>query len=232
MSATTLPRLIAGDETLPQSMRLDFNTLTTGMVVGVIAVKGVWSLVKITYKAVTEGSGGVLGELTPGRTMTAISVVLDIVGTISAMPNDPGLPGLKLRRWISYLTLLRASTNGLGLIVGENPMMEKVALCIDLVTCLTNFGLYSAVYYYEYDESWKDKDDETTTLCVIGNGLNALAGIGSFAANLGKLTDPPLTAVGVAVMAVGTYGLMAMEGFMFERTYDKKQQVRNIAPAI
>lgn len=127
--------------------------------------------------------------------MQTISIILDIAGTIAAMPSEPGIPGFKLRQRISCLNLLRGATNGLGLIV-TNPTMEKVNLCVELVFTLANFGVSQAVYYYEYDEKWADEDNETITLYVIGNGLNALAGIGSFTANMSMLKAPYTNAIG------------------------------------
>jgi len=229
MNGKLLGQILSGSEEVPKATKVDFNTMTAGIMIGVVAVKGVFGLIRLSYKAITQGADAALGALSPGKTMTAISCVLDIAGAIAAMPGDPKLPAPHLRLWITYLSLFRASVNGIGLVVPTNDIFDKMNACVDLVVTLANFGLYQAVYYYELEEKWTDKDAETTTLSIVGNTLNAVAGIGSFTANMGKLHAPHMTAVGVAVMTVGTYGLMVMEGFMFERQYSKSKETRMIA---
>ena len=232
MSSDLLGKLLSSDKSVSTQTKVDWNTFTAGMALGVVSIKGVFGLITLAYKSVTGGADAALATFSPGKTMKVIGIGLDILGIVNALPGDESLPAPSLRKWIAALSLIRASTNALSIIIPENPIMEKVEICVDLVVTLANFGLYQAVYYYEFEESWADKDAETTKLCVVGNVLNAVAGIGSFAANMGKIQAPHMTAIGVVVMTTGTYGLMAMEGFMFERQYEKSKPTRMIAPSV
>jgi hypothetical protein len=231
MNAKLLRQLVTGSNDVPAATKVDFNTLTAGTMVGVVAVKGVFGLIELAYKSVTGGADAALGTFSPGKTIKTISLVLDIVGIIAAMPGDTRLPAPHLRQWIAYLSFFRASVNGIGLVVPTNEVVEKISACVDLAVTLANFGLYQAVYYHELTEEWKDKDSKTTELCVVNNTLNAIAGIGSFTANMGKLEAPYMTAIGVVVMTAGKYGLVAMEGFVFENQYKKTKKTNLVAPS-
>jgi hypothetical protein len=230
MNGKLLRQLITGSNEVPAATKVDFNTFTAGTMVAVVVVKDVFGLIQLAYKS-ADGADAALGTFSPGKSITAISLVLDVVGAIAAMPGDPRLPAPHLRQWITYLSLFRASVNGIGLVVQTNEVIEKISACVDFAVTLANFGLYQAVYYYELKEEWADKDDITTNLCVVNNTLNAIAGIGSFTANMGKLEQPEMTAIGVVVMTVGKYGLTAMEGFMFERQYEKNKETRLVTPS-
>lgn len=59
---------------------------------------------------------------------------------------------------------------------------------------------------------------------------NAILGIGSFTAPMGKLEQPEMTAVEVVVMAAGKYGLTIMEGVVFEEQYRKEKAARLPTP--
>jgi hypothetical protein len=129
--------------------------------------------------------------------MALLSLSIDIIGTVHAMPTDSKVPGYELRKWISYLTLFRAGTNVLVSVTSVGgKTAEKALLVSDVLVTLVNFGLYQAVYYAEGQatvQQWPEKDDPSTIMGISGNTLNTIAGVGWFTTMMFKLEQPEIT---------------------------------------
>jgi len=105
---------------------------------------------------------------------------------------------------------------------------EKVVLGLDLLTVLANFGLSIAIAVAEHkaSDTWKDYDEDATNTGIISAGLNAVAGISYVTAFLLKEANPPISAVGAAIM-IGTMGGAAvLQGAVFKMQYDELRSPR------
>jgi hypothetical protein len=197
IDAKLLGRIITDDPTLDRAVKINFSTLSTGIMVSVVVVKSVVNLIRLIASAASDGSGGVIEFLTPSKTMALLSLSIDIIGTVHAMPTDSKVPGYELRKWISYLTLFRAGTNVLVSVTSVGgKTAEKALLVSDVLVTLVNFGLYQAVYYAEGQatvQQWPEKDDPSTIMGISGNTLNTIAGVGWFTTMMFKLEQPEIT---------------------------------------
>ena len=87
MSSDLLGKLLAGDESVALQTKVDWNTFTAGMALGVVSIKGVFGLITLAYKAVTEGADAALGTFSPGKTMKVISIGLNVLGIINPVEH-------------------------------------------------------------------------------------------------------------------------------------------------
>jgi hypothetical protein len=205
IDAKLLGRIITDDPTLDRAVKINFSTLSTGIMVSVVVVKSVVNLIRLIASAASDGSGGVIEFLTPSKTMALLSLSIDIIGTVHAMPTNSKVPGYELRKWISYLTLFRAGTNLLVSVTSVGgKTAEKALLVSDVLVTLVNFGLYQAVYYAEGQatvQQWPEKDDPGTIMGISGNTLNTIAGVGWFTTMMFKLEQPEITVPTLPLLA-------------------------------
>jgi hypothetical protein len=189
-----LGRILEDDPTLDRSVKVNFATLSAGILVSITVVKAVMGLIRVVYAAIDEGTAGATAYLTPGKAIKMLGLAIDIVGTVHAMPTDSTAPGFEIRKWIAYLTIFKASTKALGTVTsigGEKA--EKAILVVEILVGLVNFGMYEAVYYYEGQatvQTWSEKDNTRTGMNIANNTLNTVAGIGWFTTMMFKVSQP------------------------------------------
>ena len=92
---------------------------------------------------------------------------------------------------------------------------------------LANLGLWIAVFDAEKKAAatWNDYDEETCHTSLVTNGLNAVAGVAYFTAFFFKHANPPVSAVGAAIMVGTVGGSAALEGIIFKHQYDLQKHV-------
>lgn len=216
-------------------MILDFNTLTAGITVSGIMVSTITNTIKLIYKSVSGGVAEASAVFKgPGGFLEIFGIVVDMVGTLHAMPTDPDLPGLQYRKWVAYISLIRGSAHLVHLFAGGGEAAEKALLVFDVLSALTNFGLQQATYAAEIDQGskWKDWDNDDNTMGTVSSGLNAIAAIGYFGAFLTGAEQPEVAAVGLVILEAGTVGLAVMEGVRFKKAYDKRAKTRLLPPSV
>lgn len=107
---------------------------------------------------------------------------------------------------------------------------EKALLVLDIVSTLTQFGLYMAVFDAEYEAvGWNDYDEDKTTVSVSECVLNTVSGIGYSTAAFFKMEQPEVSGVGLVVMQVGLVGLTAVQAAKFRVQWNKKRRTRFVA---
>jgi hypothetical protein len=101
--------------------------------------------------------------------------------------------------------------------------LEIPILVLDLLTVLANFGLSIAVGVAEHKAAltWKDYNEGDTNIAITSASLNAVAGVGYFTAFMFKTANPPVGAVGAAVMIGTMGGALVLKGAIFESKYNK-----------
>jgi hypothetical protein len=214
-----------GQAASPQ-MILDFNLLTGGVVVSGVLVKTITDLLKFGYAAVTGGIEDATAVFKgPGGFLEALSLIIDMIGTLHAMPSNPNLPGLEYRKWVARICLLRGATHLLHLFAGGGKGAAKALLVFDMISALVNFGLQQATSVAEAKagSTWKDYDDATTIVGSASSGLNAIAATGYFAAFMAGAENPEVAAVGLVILEAGTIGLAVTQGISYKRAYDRKK---------
>jgi len=214
-----------GQAASPQ-MILDFNLLTGGIVVSGVMVSTIKNLLKFAYSAITgEVEDAVTVFKGPGGFLEVLSIIIDMIGTLHAMPTNPDLPGLKYRQWVARICLIRGATHLLHLFAGGGEDAEKALLVFDFISALVNFGLQQATSIAEANagKTWQDYDDETTIVGSISSGLNAVAATGYFAAFMVKSEQPEVAAVGLVILEAGTIGVAVTQGLSYKRAYDRKK---------
>ncbi len=74
---------------------------------------------------------------------------------------------------------------------------------------------------HKASSAWKDYDEADTNIAITSASLNAVAGVGYFTAFMFKTSNPPVGAVGAAVM-IGTMGAATvLKGAVFDNHYQK-----------
>jgi len=160
--------------------------------------------------------------------MEVFGMVIDAFAIYSnlANPPDDDAPGANLRNLALYIKCFHLAANGIYMIAQkmgyENPVADQVMLCIDLLSTLANFGIYSAVYIEELDaRSWKGYNEELTLVKGADNFLEALAGIGYFTSFTFKEKAPQVTVVGLGCMQVKSVGAIVVKGINLRMEYSK-----------
>jgi hypothetical protein len=230
LNGKMLGQIILGPSTDGQAaspqMILDFNLLTGGVVVSGVMVSTIVNLLKFGYAAITGGVEDAVDVFKgPGGFLEALSIIIDMIGTLHAMPSNPDLPGLEYRKWVARICLIRGATHLLHLFAGGGVAAEKALLVFDLVSALVNFGLQQATSAAEAQagSTWQDYDNETTIVGSVSSGLNAVAATGYFAAFMAKAEVPEVAAVGLVILEAGTIGLVVTQGLSYKRAYDRKK---------
>lgn len=103
MDSQLLGRLLSGDGALDSKVKSDFAILKAEITVGITLTTGVFTVLKLLYKAFT---GGVSASLEAQKTgpsgfFDIFGIVVDMVCTIIALPDSDDLPGADLRHWVS-----------------------------------------------------------------------------------------------------------------------------------
>lgn len=251
LDANLLNALVFGDspgsvEVTPQ-MQLDFNTLTTSFAVSATLVSTVVNLIKFLLALADEGTAGAFKTITKSRFMEYLSIIIDMVTAIGAIPSDPSIPGFEERNWvampfshvviiieknrqlitlqISYLSLIRGGSHILASFVPaeSDTAKEKVLLVLDLAVTLVNFGLYQAVSAAEIEaaSTWPDYDLNSTVVGIEGSVLNAVSGVGYFVAFMFK-ENIEVSGIGLAILEGATVALAAVDGIKWKIEYDRK----------
>ena len=214
---------------LSKQSQKDFNTMMLGCGCGAAVIALIVKNIKFLYKTATGGGLVVgVGSLSPSAIMELFGMVIDGIAIFEELSNPPeaGAPGAGLRKAALYVKCFRLACNGIYMVAQklgmENPVADQVMLCIDVLTVLTNFGLYSAVYIQELDDpKWKDYDEELTLANGADNFLEAIAGIGYFVSFTFKDKEPNMTLVGLGCMQVAGYGAIVTKGVHFGLQYKK-----------
>lgn len=189
-----LGRILEDDPTLDRSVKVNFATLSAGILVSITIVKAVIGLIRIIYAAVNEGTAGVVEFLTPSKAIKLLGLSIEIMGVVHSLPTDSTLPGFEIRKWIGYLTIFKASTKALTTITSiGGDKAEKAVLVAEILVALVNFGMYEAVYFKEGQatvQTWAEKDDDKTIMNIANNTLNTIAGVGWFTTMMFKISQP------------------------------------------
>ncbi|KAL2002673.1 hypothetical protein VTN02DRAFT_6208 [Thermoascus thermophilus] len=229
LDANLLSALVFGDspgsvEVTPQ-MQLDFNTLTTSFAVSATLVSTVVDLIKFLLALADEGTAGAFKTITKSRFMEYLSIIIDMVTAIGAIPSNPSIPGFEERNWISYLSLIRGGSHILASFVPAkaDTAKEKALLVLDLAVTLVNFGLYQAVGAAEIGaaSTWPDYDLDSTVVGIEGSVLNAVSGVGYFVAFMFK-ENIEVSGVGLAVLEGAAVALAAVDAIKWKIDYDRK----------
>jgi hypothetical protein len=115
---------------------------------------------------------------------------------------------------------------------GGGEAADKALIVFDIITSLTQFGLYMAVFEAEYEAlDWTDYSEAKTTVSVTECVLNTVSGIGYSTAAFFKMQQPQVSGVGLIVMQVGLVGLTIVEAAKFKTQYEEKKRTRFVAPS-
>ena len=115
---------------------------------------------------------------------------------------------------------------------GGGEIAEKALIIMGVVSSLTQFGLYMAVFDAEYKAvQWEDYDSDRTTVSVTECTLNLLSGIGYSTAAYFKMQQPHISGLGLVVMQAGLIGLTALEAAKFKVQWNQRKRTIFIAPA-
>ena len=128
---------------------------------------------------------------------------------------------------ISYIFCARGVYHTIFYFVKSNDLANRAVLCLDLLTVLANLGLSIAVFDAEKKAAatWNDYDEETCHTSLVTNGLNAVAGVAYFTAFFFKHANPPVSAIGAAIMVGTVGGSAALEGIIFKHRYDLQKHI-------
>lgn len=207
----------------PMTLKRDMAVVVLGSVCGVAVLKVLFSNLKLIHTAVKKG---IPTAIESNKVIEMISMALDGFGIISDLisPPDDDAPGADLRRAATCVKTFRLALNALHMLAGklgmDNPLADKIKASIDLLTVLANCGLYTAVYVKEIAATgWKGQDKEMTAAAVSDTLLETAAGAGYFTAYMFHDNLPPVAAVGLAVMVVGSVGGVVTKGVEFKLKY-------------
>lgn len=170
-------------------------------------------------------------------------------GCIASLPTERSLPGGEYRNWVSHglvakpfqqlnksqisaISFYRGCCNLVVFMSGGSEAAEKALIVFDIVSTLTQFGLYMAVFDAELKaQDWADYDVDKTTVSITECVLNTVSGIGYSAAAFFRLEQPEISAVGLVAMQAGLVGLTVVEAAKFKVQWEQKKRTRFVAPA-
>ncbi|QGI67640.1 hypothetical protein CEK26_011593 [Fusarium fujikuroi] len=232
MDAKLIEGLIEG-KGVPDSTKTDWTIFCGEVVVGITLTSGAVSLIKLLYKSATQGLDDVLDELDegPSSLFDVFGIVVDIIGSLMAIPEQNDMPRAAYRNAISAISCFRGFYHTFAFFVKGKSSVEKVVLVLDLLTVFANLGLSIAVGVEETKaaDSWEGYDKDATETGFITSGLNTLAGVAYFTAFFFK-TNPGISSASAAVM-VGTVAAgAALEGMVFKLQYDKSRKIALPSP--
>lgn len=207
----------------------DVTTLILGCGCGAALISVFHKNIKVAWKTVTGGVSVGVGAMSPSAIMEVFGMAIDafsLFKDILVEPVDADTPGKDLIDIATAIKCFRLAANALYMLATklgmDNPVAEQVVLCIDLITALINFSLYSAVYAKQLDAtSWKDHDEEILITASADNFLETLSTIGYFTAASLKEKAPPVALVGMACFQVAALGGVATKGVSFSSEYKK-----------
>lgn len=104
MDSQLLGKLVEGDQTLDNQVRSDFAIFKAEVVVGLTLSTAVFSVLKLLYKSFSGGVDALLEaqQSGPSGFFDIFGIVVDVIGTIVALPESDDLPGANLRHWVSF----------------------------------------------------------------------------------------------------------------------------------
>lgn len=113
---------------------------------------------------------------------------------------------------------------------GGGEAADKALLVLDIVSTLTQFGLYMAIFDAEYKAvGWNDYDPDKTTVSATESVLNIVSGIGYSTAAFFKMEQPEVSGVGLIVMQAALTGLMGVQAAKLRVQWNKKRRTRFVA---
>ncbi|SCV36830.1 uncharacterized protein FFB14_06274 [Fusarium fujikuroi] len=104
MDAKLIEGLIEG-KGVPDSTKTDWTIFCGEVVVGITLTSGAVSLIKLLYKSATQGLDDVLDELDegPSSLFDVFGIVVDIIGSLMAIPEQNDMPGGCVPKCSKYL---------------------------------------------------------------------------------------------------------------------------------
>ncbi|KAK1774877.1 hypothetical protein QBC45DRAFT_489404 [Copromyces sp. CBS 386.78] len=229
MSPTLVESLIEGGDVSDQ-VKSDWAVLKVQITMGVTLTTGAISLIKLCHKAAKADVGILCDHLEnkppkPSSLVNIFGIVVDVIGTVMAMPDKEKLPGGRYRQLISGISATRVLYHTVAYFAPEKPLIDDTILCLDLLTVLANFGLSIAVGVAEHEaaHTWKNYDPDATNTAMVSAGLNAIAGVGYFVAFFFRSKEPNIAVAGLVIMGGTMAGVTTLNGVKYKLQYDKKK---------
>ncbi|KAL2679041.1 hypothetical protein Neosp_009797 [[Neocosmospora] mangrovei] len=205
----------------------DISTVVLGCGCGAAVISVSIKNVKLAWKMASGGVSAGVSSLSPSAIMELFGMVVDAFSLYQDLLVNPAAddtPGKELIDITIAVKCFRLASNALYLLATklgmENPVADQIIQCIDLISALVNFSLYSAIYAKQLDAtSWKDHDEEILITAAIDNFLETLATIGYFTASSLKDKAPPIALVGLACCQAASWGAVATKSATFHSEY-------------
>lgn len=102
MNATLMKGLVEGGDVDGQ-VKTDWAVFRAEVAVGVTLTSGAVGIIKLLYKMATQGLDEVLDKLNtgPSSLFDVFGIVVDMIGSLMAIPDQEGMPGAEYRQWVS-----------------------------------------------------------------------------------------------------------------------------------
>jgi hypothetical protein len=107
MAPQLFENLLAGSDSVDSKVKTDFAILKAEVTVGLTLTTSVVAVIKLVCKAFTGGAEGSLEAQKQGPSgfFDLFGIVVDIVNTIIALPENDNLPGANERQWVGPRSL-------------------------------------------------------------------------------------------------------------------------------
>jgi hypothetical protein len=102
MNATLMKGLVEGGDVDGQ-VKTDWAVFRAEVAVGITLTSGAVGIIKLLYKMATQGLDEVLDKLNtgPSSLFDVFGIVVDMIGSLMAIPDQEGMPGAEYRQWAS-----------------------------------------------------------------------------------------------------------------------------------